>query len=76
MFLQSLFGNYVAPGDAISAGRISVHFSDDTHGTVTWPGGVVAIEREIYGSGDAPFQPFSGWWWNPSESGSGYSVEV
>jgi hypothetical protein len=55
---------------------LSVSFSDDTHGTIIWPGGTVAIERQIFGGTDAPFQPLSGWWWNPDESGSGYSMEV
>jgi hypothetical protein len=73
---QTLFGSYVAPGNAVVVGQISVHFSDDTHGTVTWPGGTVQIERQIFGTGDAPFQPDNGWWWNSDESGSGYSLEV
>ena len=73
---QTLFGNYVAPAAPVAVGQITVHFADDTHGTVTWPGGVVAIERDIFGAGDAPFQPDNGWWWNPDESGSGYSLEV
>jgi hypothetical protein len=73
---ETLFGAYAPPGDANIVGTLSVHFSDDTHGTITWPGGTVAIERQIFGGTDAPFQPFSGWWWNPDESGSGYSVEL
>jgi hypothetical protein len=73
---QSLFGNYVVPAAPVSVGQITVHFADDTHGTVTWPGGVVQIERDVFGTGDAPFQPDNGWWWNPDESGSGYSLEV
>jgi hypothetical protein len=36
----------------------------------------VQVEREIYGTGTPDFQPFSGWWWNADESGSGYSVEL
>jgi hypothetical protein len=72
---QPLFGTYIAPqGSAV--GTVSVHFSDDTHGTLTWPGGTVAIERQIFGGTGAVFQPFSGWWWNTDESGSGYSVEL
>lgn len=73
---QTLFGSYVAPTAPASVGTITVHFSDDTHGTLTWPGGTVQIEREIFGTGDAPFQPDNGWWWNPDEGGSGYSLEV
>jgi hypothetical protein len=73
---QTLFGSYVAAAGPNHVGTIAVHFSDDTHGTVTWPGGTVAIEREPFGTGAAPFQPAEGWWWNPAESGSGYSMEV
>ncbi|HKT79765.1 MAG TPA: hypothetical protein VJP86_06065 [Vicinamibacterales bacterium] len=73
---QTLFGSYVPAVGPNIVGTITVHFTDDTHGTVTWPGGTVAIERHLFGSGAAPFQPATGWWWNPSESGSGYSIEV
>lgn len=73
---QTLFGTYVAPGNAVVVGQLSVHFSDDTHATLTWPGGQVAIEREPFGTGAPAFSPYIGWWWNPNESGSGYSVEV
>jgi hypothetical protein len=73
---QTLFGSYVAPVGPETVGQMEVHFSDDTHGTFTWPGGTVAIERQIFGGTDAPFQPFNGWWWNPDESGSGYSLEL
>jgi len=73
---QTLFGPYVAPTTSIDAGPVTVDFSDDTHGTITWPGGVVPIEREIFGSGQADFLPEGGWWWNSAESGSGYSIEV
>lgn len=73
---QTLFGPYAVPTAPVDAGAIAVDFADDTHGTITWPGGVGAIEREIFGSGPATFQPQSGWWWNPAESGSGYSMEV
>src|SRR5579862_169627 len=73
---QTLFGSYVAPGNANVIGQLSVHFNDDTHGTLTWPGGQVAIERQVFGTGAPDFLPYTGWWWNPNESGSGYSVEV
>ena len=65
--------------DAIGAGRCwngTVAFSDDTHGTITWPGGTIAMERYSFGTGTPDFRPFTGWWWNPAESGSGYSVEL
>jgi len=73
---QSLFGTYVPPAAPVSVGNITAHFSDDTHATITWPGGVVQVERQIFGTGDPAFTPQVGWWWNPDESGTGYSVEV
>jgi hypothetical protein len=73
---QTLYGSYVAPGAAVIAGNITVHFTDDTHATVTWPGGSVSIERQVFGSGQADFPAFSGWWWNADESGRGYSLEL
>lgn len=74
---QSVFGAYRAPDGAVDVGPVTVKFSDDTHGTITWPGGVIPIQREIFGSLEPlPCKPETEWWWNPAESGSGYSVEV
>lgn len=73
---QTLFGPYVAPSNPIVVGRLTAHFSDDTHGSVTWPGGTVAIEREIFGTDTPSPQASPGLWWNSAESGSGYSLEV
>jgi len=73
---QTLYGSYVAPGSAVIAGNLTVHFSDDTHGTLTWPGGTVAIERQIFGTGDPAFEASAGLWWNADESGTGFSVEI
>jgi hypothetical protein len=90
---QSLIGAYRFPSSIVDIGAITIRFADDTHATLTWPGGTVAIERQIYGydvdddeagalplelfyADDVPFQPQAGWWWNPDESGRGYSIEV
>ena len=59
-----------------NAGAVSLQFTDATHGTLTWPGGAIAIERFVFGSGTPAFQPATGWWWNPAESGRGFFVEV
>ena len=72
---QTLFGTYVFPPSIADAGAITLRFTDPTHGTLTWPGGSVPIERQPFGLGDAEFQP-TGWWWNPAESGRGFSLEV
>jgi hypothetical protein len=73
---ETLLGDYVAPAAPVAVGNITVHFADDTHGTVTWPGGVVQIQRQTFGAGDTPFEPQAGWWWNADEPGTGYSLEV
>jgi hypothetical protein len=72
---QTLVGSYIFPTNYQDLGVIDLHFTDDTHGTLTWPGGSIQIERQIFGGGSASFQP-SGWWWNPNESGRGFSIEV
>lgn len=74
---QTLFGDYQPPAAPTDAGPVSLSFSDDTHGTLTWPGGAIAIERQPFGGPtDDPYPPDPGWWWNDQESGRGYSVEV
>jgi hypothetical protein len=73
---QTLFGTYQSPAPSTDLGAVSIHFADDTHATLTWSGGVVPLERFSFGSGTPDFQPFTGWYWNPSENGSGYSIEV
>src|SRR5713101_1298789 len=73
---QTLFGAYQPPAAPTDAGPVMLQFSDDNHATLTWPGGTIALERQIFDEGDATFQPQSGWWWDPAEGGRGYSVEV
>ena len=76
---QTLTGTYRAP--SISAvGPITLAFGNLTSGTMTWPGGTVAIERfNIVANGinvaASPDQPESGWWWSPAESGRGFFIE-
>lgn len=74
---QSLVGNYRHPGTAVDAGAVSLRFTDSRHGTLTWAGGTIAIERYAFQHGaSAAFQPKTGWWWNPDESGRGFSIEL
>jgi hypothetical protein len=80
---QSLFGAYRFPSSIVDIGAITIRFADDTHATLTWPGGTVKLERQVYGDVEAEawtlndsFRPQTGWWWNPDESGRGYSIEV
>jgi hypothetical protein len=74
---QSLLGDYRHPSGPDDAGAVSLRFTDDTHGTLTWAGGMVPIERQdFHHGGPASFQPRTGWWWNPDESGRGFSIEL
>jgi len=77
---QTLGGAYRAPGPAVSAGSITLAFSDASRGTMAWPGGTTPIERfNIVPNGatmnSTTSEPESGWWWNPEESGRGYFLE-
>jgi hypothetical protein len=76
---QTLGGPYHA-ANATRVGAITLAFSDASHGTMTWPGGTVPIERQnlVPGGLVAAKQasvPESGWWWNPQESGRGFFIE-
>jgi alpha-tubulin suppressor-like RCC1 family protein len=78
---QTLTGNYQIATQGESPGNISITFTDPTHGTLTWPGGTIPIQRyEFVQNGlnlpPTASQPQTGWWWYPSEGGRGYSVEV
>lgn len=72
---QTLVGGYKPPSPPTDAGPVSISFSDDSHGTIVWPGGTIPIVRQVFGSGEAAFETHNGWWWNDAESGRGYSVE-
>jgi hypothetical protein len=76
---QTLTGAYKAPA-GIAGQPITLTFNDESHGTMIWPGGTVAIERfNIVANGSTlaarTNQPESGWWWNPAESGRGFFLE-
>lgn len=78
---QTLTGAFRQASQGTSPGTISITFSDATHGSMTWPGGTIPIERYEFAtnglnSPPTSTQPQTGWWWNPNEGGRGYSVEV
>jgi len=72
---QTLFGAYKPPAGPVDQGEITLAFGDDTHATLTWPGGEIAIERQVIGGRTPDFDP-TGWWWNPNESGRGLGLEI
>ncbi len=78
---QTLSGSYRAPEVRRTVGTVSITFSSSTTGTLTWPGGTIAIERfDIVSggvaAGSATGDPEKGWWWSSSESGRGYFIET
>ena len=78
---QTLTGVYKSPAGPSSIGSMNITFSDSTHGTIAWPGGSVPITRYEVATGslnqpDPSFKPETGWWWNASEGGRGFSIEV
>jgi len=73
---QTLSGDYRPPAPAVDVSPIALQFKDDTHGTLTWSGGTIPIQRQTFDVSAASFRPHTGWWWNPAESGRGFSIEV
>jgi hypothetical protein len=76
---QTLGGGF-KPANAAKIGAITLAFRDASHGTMTWPGGTVPIERQPFAPGSLalaplPNQPENGWWWNPQENGRGFFIE-
>jgi hypothetical protein len=73
---QTLEGNYVAPQVAADLGPITLSFAADAYvATMNWPGGNTPITNLVFG-GAGSGTGENGWWWNASESGRGYSIEV
>lgn len=79
---QTLNGDYQLPTQgANSEGNIYLTFTDDSHASLTWAGGTIPIERfDIVPGGLSAVEPVTnpetGWWWDPSQSGRGFAVEV
>jgi hypothetical protein len=78
---QTLTGAYVAPSVTGSPSNISITFSDTSHGSLTWPGGTIPIQRFDIVTGGAAMTPPAGTpetgiWWNPNESGRGFAFEI
>jgi len=78
---QTLTGTYRPVTGTMNSGNLSIIFSDPTHGTMTWPGGTISIERFniVAGGVNSPVASNAaqtGWWWNANESGRGYTIEI
>jgi hypothetical protein len=79
---QTLTGAFqTATQNAGSVGNLAITFTDNSHASLTWPGGTVAIQRLDFGPGGSEaVQPLTtpepGWWWNPAEGGRGFAIEI
>ena len=78
---QTLNGSY-RPGVYVGGvSAFALSFTTPTTATLTWAGGTTTIERYDIVAGGAAAGPVNGmpqtgWWWNESESGRGFVVEV
>ncbi|MBI1774269.1 MAG: hypothetical protein HYR63_02880 [Proteobacteria bacterium] len=78
---QSLTGTFKPPTRLGSAGTLALSFTNQSTGTLTWPGGTVPIQRYEFTPGGLSLPQVTGavqtgWWWNPAEPGRGYFVET
>ena len=82
---QTLTGAYRVPTLGQALGNITVTFDEPDYATIDWPGGSIPIVRQNYeddhdntSETTAPYEALgdSGWWWNPAESGRGYTLEI
>ena len=77
---QTLAGDYKPAQLLGTAGNASINFTSSTSATLTWPGGTVALQRFPVNGQSVIAKPAgapeTGWWWNPSESGTGWFFEV
>lgn len=76
---QTMTGPYRFPNLA-PAGTVTFAFANDKQGTIVWPGGTTAIERQPFvpnglTAPPQPGLPQAGWWWNQAESGRGFFIE-
>lgn len=81
--LESLFGGqilgrvYQAPAEVDDAGPVHILFGDDTHATLTWPGGDISLVRQdVQGDDTAGIAPQSGVWWNAAEAGRAFVIDA
>lgn len=80
---QTLTGAYRIVTGTIGSGQISITFTDPSHGTLTWgtPAKTIPIQRYDIVAGGASAAvpagtPEAGWWWNDTEGGRGYAIEI
>lgn len=79
---QTLTGAFKPATAGTSLGTVKLAFSSATRGSLTWPNGqTTLIQRfDIVSGGtnlaQTGFAPEAGWWWNQTEPGRGFAIEV
>jgi hypothetical protein len=76
---QTLTGAYQPNQQTATVGTMTIQFADAEHGTLTWAGGTIPIQRFAFTASGLPATPGqaeNGWWWNPAENGRGFAVEI
>ncbi|MSP50304.1 MAG: hypothetical protein EXQ95_13390 [Alphaproteobacteria bacterium] len=78
---QPLGGAYRVPSFIGHSGLVALSLSTTSRATLTAGSTNVPLERFTFATGGtqadrAPFAPDTGWWWTPSEPGTGYAIEV
>jgi Astacin (Peptidase family M12A) len=76
---QTLEGTYVPAQVAADLGPVTLTFTDASNATMSWPGGTTPLTSFVFGGGGPGTGTSlgeSGWWWNETESGRGYSIEM
>ena len=78
---QTLGGLYRVPSFVGDGGTITLSMSTASRATLSTETASIGLERFAFASGGpaadrASFVPETGWWWTPSEPGTGYAIEV
>jgi hypothetical protein len=80
---QTFGGANVTPSTPTVVGNITIGFFDATHASINWGQGTAATDIQRFpivtnglASPATGAQPQAGIWWNPSEPGRGYTLEV
>jgi hypothetical protein len=77
----TLYGPFQPASVSGFAGDVALSFSSATQGTLTWPGGKLALRHLDFVAANAGATPGatlaeSGWWWSPEEPGRGFAIEI
>lgn len=77
---QTLTGAYKSPTTLPSPGKVAIEFTSGSTAVMSWPGGLVPLQRFDIVPGGSKLAASGtlqrGWWWNPTEGGRGFAMEI